>query len=275
MVQIGKLKIGTDKAAVERAKGRAESEKLEALVDLEEQKRWREEEARTGSIVAELKARKFTDDDNENIEFLTELLSDYFTNGKNARYCNSEDYEYQMTAACKAKLSAFFAVPERQEKFQTQYIQFLKTNAFLSKAPDAFALGAKGSDEWEAATDINSLSKYWNKIVNSEVERQLNTKINISSASGAKVVTGGGTSGTKVVTGGGTSSYNRTVVLVIAIITGWIGGHRYYVGKTKTGVLYTFTVGLWFIGWIIDIIQIVTDKFTDARGDYIKAKKES
>lgn len=262
MVQIGKLKIGTDKAAVERAKGRAESEKLEALVDLEEQKRWREEEARTGSIVAELKARKFTDDDNENIEFLTELLSEYFTNGKNASNCASEDYEYQMTAACKAKLSAFFAVPERQEKFQTQYIQFLKTNAFLSKEPKAF--GAKGSDEWEAATDVNSLSKYWNKIVNSEVERQLNTKINISSASGAKGVTGGGT-----------SSYNRTVVLIIAIITGWIGGHRYYVGKTKTGVLYTFTVGLWFIGWIIDIVQIVTGKFTDARGDYIKAKKES
>lgn len=39
-------------------------------------------------------------------------------------------------------------------------------------------------------------------------------------------------------------------------IFGFIGAHRFYYGKTMTGILYFFTLGLLGIGWIIDFFKI-------------------
>lgn len=39
-------------------------------------------------------------------------------------------------------------------------------------------------------------------------------------------------------------------------IFGFIGAHRFYYGKTKTAILYFFTLGLLGIGWIIDLFLI-------------------
>ncbi|MFV0278162.1 MAG: NINE protein [Parahaliea sp.] len=39
-------------------------------------------------------------------------------------------------------------------------------------------------------------------------------------------------------------------------IFGFIGAHRFYYGKQLTGVLWFFTLGLLFIGWIIDLLLI-------------------
>ena len=35
-----------------------------------------------------------------------------------------------------------------------------------------------------------------------------------------------------------------------------MGAHRFYYGKQLTGVLWFFTLGLFFIGWIIDLFLI-------------------
>ncbi len=32
-----------------------------------------------------------------------------------------------------------------------------------------------------------------------------------------------------------------------------MGAHRFYYGKPKTGTLYFFTLGLLFVGWIVDL----------------------
>ena len=37
---------------------------------------------------------------------------------------------------------------------------------------------------------------------------------------------------------------------------GFIGAHRFYYGKRKTGVLYFFTLGLLLVGWLIDLFLI-------------------
>ena len=42
----------------------------------------------------------------------------------------------------------------------------------------------------------------------------------------------------------------------IAWVFGFIGLHRFYYGKTLTGILWFFTLGLLFIGWIIDLFLI-------------------
>ena len=39
-------------------------------------------------------------------------------------------------------------------------------------------------------------------------------------------------------------------------IFGFIGAHRFYYGKQITGVIWFFTLGLFFIGWIIDLLLI-------------------
>jgi TM2 domain-containing membrane protein YozV len=39
-------------------------------------------------------------------------------------------------------------------------------------------------------------------------------------------------------------------------IFGFIGAHRFYYGKKITGVIWFFTLGLLFIGWIIDLLLI-------------------
>lgn len=39
-------------------------------------------------------------------------------------------------------------------------------------------------------------------------------------------------------------------------IFGFIGAHRFYYGKQITGAIWFFTLGLFFIGWIIDLFLI-------------------
>lgn len=39
-------------------------------------------------------------------------------------------------------------------------------------------------------------------------------------------------------------------------IFGFIGAHRFYYGKQITGVIWFFTLGLLFVGWIVDLLLI-------------------
>lgn len=49
---------------------------------------------------------------------------------------------------------------------------------------------------------------------------------------------------------------NKWVALILCICLGWIGAHRYYEGKIITALIYTFTLGFFGIGWVIDIIRL-------------------
>ncbi|MFH2047520.1 MAG: TM2 domain-containing protein [Pseudomonadota bacterium] len=49
-------------------------------------------------------------------------------------------------------------------------------------------------------------------------------------------------------------------------IFGFMGGHRFYYGKPVTGTIWFFTLGLCFIGWIIDLFLIPSmDREADLR----------
>lgn len=66
------------------------------------------------------------------------------------------------------------------------------------------------------------------------------------------------------------SRKSKTVALILAVIGGYLGLHRFYSGRVLSGLLYMFTGGLFMIGVIYDIIRIATDTFTDSSGYLIK-----
>jgi TM2 domain-containing membrane protein YozV len=61
-------------------------------------------------------------------------------------------------------------------------------------------------------------------------------------------------------------------LLLLSIFFGSLGVDRFYVGKIGTGVAKLITCGGAGIWWIIDIILIVTDNFTDCNGNAIKQR---
>lgn len=50
---------------------------------------------------------------------------------------------------------------------------------------------------------------------------------------------------------------NKWVSLFLCIFT--VCGHKFYEGNTKAGFIYFFTVGIFGIGYITDIISLLTE----------------
>lgn len=50
---------------------------------------------------------------------------------------------------------------------------------------------------------------------------------------------------------------NKWTSFFLCLFLGYFGAHKFYEGKPLMGILYIFTVGLFFIGWIIDLIAIL------------------
>ena len=59
------------------------------------------------------------------------------------------------------------------------------------------------------------------------------------------------------------SDRSWVVTLLLAI---FLPVHRFYVGKVGTGLLYWLTVGGFGIWYIVDIVLILLDIFTDKEG---------
>ena len=50
---------------------------------------------------------------------------------------------------------------------------------------------------------------------------------------------------------------SKAVALILCVLFGWCGAHRYYEGKIATGIIWTLTAGLGGIGWLVDLLILV------------------
>ena len=62
------------------------------------------------------------------------------------------------------------------------------------------------------------------------------------------------------------SEKSRGVALALAGLLGIFGAHRFYVGRTGTGVLMLCTVGGAGLWWLYDLILVAGGSFRDAEG---------
>lgn len=63
-----------------------------------------------------------------------------------------------------------------------------------------------------------------------------------------------------------TSDKSRAIALVLAIVLGVFGAHRFYVGKIGTGILMLATAGGLGIWYLVDVIMVASGGFRDAEG---------
>ena len=66
------------------------------------------------------------------------------------------------------------------------------------------------------------------------------------------------------------SDKKRLVALLLCFFLGVIGVHRFYVGKTGTGILQIVTLGGFGIWVLIDLIMIILGSFSDKEGNVLE-----
>ncbi len=66
------------------------------------------------------------------------------------------------------------------------------------------------------------------------------------------------------------SDKKRGTALILCLFGGVFGLHQFYVGRIGKGILYACTVGLFLVGWLGDLMKIITGTFTDNVGNPLR-----
>ncbi len=67
------------------------------------------------------------------------------------------------------------------------------------------------------------------------------------------------------------SERSRSVALVLGVLGGWAGLHRFYTGRTESGIYMAITLGGLGVWWLYDMVVLVAGEFKDAEGLPVRA----
>ena len=67
------------------------------------------------------------------------------------------------------------------------------------------------------------------------------------------------------------SPRSRTTALILGALLGFVGAHRFYVGKTRSGVAMILTMGGFGLWWLYDLILVASGSFRDAQGRLVSS----
>ena len=71
----------------------------------------------------------------------------------------------------------------------------------------------------------------------------------------------------------GESAKDGGLMLVLCLLLGVFGAHRFYAGKTRSAVLQLVTLGGLGIWTLVDLLFIVFGEFTDSEGKKVNTWK--
>jgi TM2 domain-containing membrane protein YozV len=66
---------------------------------------------------------------------------------------------------------------------------------------------------------------------------------------------------------------HNVVIAYVLWIFGFLGSHRFYFGKPVSGTIYFFTLGLLFIGWIVDLF-LIPNMARNVKSDYVRGPND-
>jgi len=66
-----------------------------------------------------------------------------------------------------------------------------------------------------------------------------------------------------------TSRYSRAIALILTLLLGFVGAHRFYVGRTGTALAMLFTLGGLGIWWLIDVVIVASGQLKDNEGKWV------
>ena len=59
---------------------------------------------------------------------------------------------------------------------------------------------------------------------------------------------------------------SKWTAFFLCLFLGFLGAHRFYVGKYGTGLLYAVSGGGFLLGWFMDLLNILCGGFRDKNG---------
>jgi len=117
----------------------------------------------------------------------------------------------------------------------------------------------EGLNEWTAASKIDELKGLFaiTKVTTGSALKQ--TKNNSLSSYSKSTETGNQK-----------AEQSYISVVLICWFFGVFGAHRFYTGHTITGLIQLFTLGGFYIWWLIDLFTVISGNFKNSKGKLIK-----